>query len=165
VYVVRCNEYFNRKTFLADLLRAMHKDSGGYTVAEMMNTVVKEIRKADKPLIIMDEVDKLNDQVFYFIITLYNFLEGQCGIIIMATDHLEKRVKRGLSLNKKGYKEIYSRIGRKWITLKTPSTKDITAIVKANGIDDENAIASIINDAESDLRRVERLVHAEKLAA
>lgn len=160
VMIVNCSEFMNRKTFLAELLRKMGKDSGGYTVGEMMGQVISQVRKMDHPLIILDEADKLTDQVFYFFITLYNHLEGKCGIIIMATDFLEKRVERGLRLNKKGYKEIYSRLGRKFLEVPRPSVADQKAVITANGISDPMAINAIINDADNDLRRVERLVHA-----
>jgi len=163
VYLVSCNEYFNRKTFLAELLQAMGKDSGGYTVSEMMNTIITQILRAESPLIILDEADKLSDQVLYFFISLYNKLEDKCGIIMMATDHLEKRIERGLRLNKKGYKEIYSRLGRKFIHLPKVQKKDIAQIIKANGLAEDLTITSIFNESEGDLRRVKRLVHRQKL--
>lgn len=160
VFVVSCAEFFNRKTFLAELLRKMGKDSGGYTVHEMMAHVINHIRKVDNPLIILDEADKLTDQVFYFFITLYNQLESKCGIILLATDYLERRVLKGLRLNKKGYKEIYSRLGRKFIEIPKPTLANQKALIIANGVSDPLQITKIINDAEGDLRRVKRLVHA-----
>jgi DNA transposition AAA+ family ATPase len=162
VYVVSCNEFFNRKTFLAELLQAMGKDSGGYTVNEMMQTIIKNILAADRPLLVLDEADKLSDQVLYFFISLYNKLEDKCGIVMMATDHLEKRIERGLRLNKKGYKEIYSRLGRKFLHLPRITKKDVEAVVTANGITDKEKISIIWNESEGDLRRVKRLVHREK---
>lgn len=165
VYIVSCAEFFNRKNFLAELLRKMGRDSGGYTVSEMMAHVINHIRKVEKPLIVLDEADKLTDQVFYFFITLYNLLEDKCGIILLATDFLEKRVQRGLRLNKKGYKEIYSRLGRKFIEVPKPKPADVKALVMANGVTDPMEINRIINEADSDLRRVKRLVHASKQRA
>jgi len=161
-YVISCAEFWNRKTFLSELLRKMGKDSGGYTVSEMMAKVINHIQKVDAPLIVLDEADKLTDQVFYFFITLYNQLEDKCGIIMLATDFLEKRVHRGLRLNKKGYKEIYSRLGRKFIEIPQPKGTEVKALLIANGVTDPQTIQFIINSSEGDLRRVKRLVHAER---
>jgi len=161
-FVVKCNEFFNRKVFLQELLREMGLDYGGYTTSEMMFTILDAIRKADKPLIILDEADKLSDPVLYFFISLYNSLEGQCGLVLMATDFLKKRIERGVRLNKKGYKEIFSRLGRRFIAIPVTTDKDIKNIILANGIFDEIVIAEIINGCESDLRRVKRLVHSQK---
>ena len=162
VYLLSCNEYWNRKMFLMELLSAMGRDYSGFTVGEMMFEVVSNLKKQDSPLIIMDEADKLSDQVLYFFITLYNQLEGHCGIVMAATSHLEKRIKRGIKLNKKGYTEIFSRIGRKFIELKGVGSADVRAICNANGITDAATIKEIYESCEGDLRRVKRLIHAAK---
>jgi DNA transposition AAA+ family ATPase len=162
VYLVQCAEYWNRKMFMGELLTVMGKDFSGWTVGEMMHEVVRGLKSQDQPLLILDEADKLSDQVLYFFITLYNYLEDNCGIILIATDHLEKRIKRGLKLNKKGYKEIYSRIGRRFIKLHGIGSTDITQVCLANGITDTQTIKEIIADCENDLRRVKRKIHAKK---
>lgn len=162
VYHLCCNEYWNRKMFMAELLTAMGKDYSGYTVGEMMHEVVRGLKVQDKPLLILDEADKLSDQVLYFFITLYNQLEDECGIVLCATDHLKKRLQRGIKLNKKGYNEIWSRCGRKCIELKGCTASDISSICQANGVSDRNTITDIIQDSESDLRRVKRRIHATR---
>lgn len=162
-YLLCCNEYWNRKYFLAELLISMGRDASGLTVAEMMQEVVKTLQKQENPIIIMDEADKLTDQVLYFFITLYNELEDQCGLVLCATDHLSKRIKKGLRLNKRGYQEIYSRIGRKFIELKGVGFTDVTQICVANGVDKKATIKRIYHDCEEDFRRVKRLIHASKM--
>ncbi|MDV6170201.1 ATP-binding protein [Flavobacterium sp. DG1-102-2] len=174
---LQCAEYWNRKYFLSELLSKMGKDSSGLTVAEMMRKAVETLKKKDRPVIILDEADKLSDQVLYFFITLYNELENHCGIVMCATNFLEKRIKKGLQLNKKGYNEIYSRLGRNFIELPDVSFSDVMQVCVANGVstdltimaDDgkggkvkKNAIEVIFRDSDGDLRRVERKVHAIK---
>lgn len=160
VFVLCCNEYWNRKLFLQELLREMGRNPNGDTVGEMMSTIVSSLKKMEDPIIIMDEADKLSDHVMYFFITLYNQLEDHCALVMVATDYLEKKIKRGLRLNKKGYKEIYSRIGRKFIMLKGVGIGDITEVCMANGITAKSDIKSVIEDCDNDLRRVKRRCHA-----
>jgi len=162
VHLLQCAEYWNKKMFMQELLAAMGRDYAGATIGEMMSEIVSELKRQKNPLIILDEADKLTDQVLYFFITLYNQLEDQAGIVLCATNYLEKRIKRGVKLNKKGYNEIYSRIGRKCIELKGLSAADISAICQANGITVHNDIQDVIQDCESDLRRVKRSIHALK---
>lgn len=163
-FYVGCHEFFNRKTFLSNILQVMGKDTSG-TVHDMLANVVRALKELDEPLLILDEFDKLNDQVTLFFITLFNLLENDCGIVIMATDHLKKRIEKGVHLNKKGFNEIYSRIGRKFIELKAPSKDDIKRICQANGVTDEVEITRICNESEGDLRRVKRAVHKHNLNA
>lgn len=160
VFALSCNEYWNRKLFLAELLKEMGRNANGDTVGEMMSTIVTSLKKMENPIIIMDEADKLSDQVMYFFITLYNQLEDHCAIVMIATDYLEKKIKRGIRLNIKGYKEIYSRIGRKFIMLKGVGINDITEVCVANGITAKSDIKSVIEDCDGDLRRVKRRCHA-----
>jgi len=162
VHLLQCAEYWNKKMFMQELLSAMGKDYAGATIGEMMQEIVSELKRQKNPLIVLDEADKLTDQVLYFFITLYNQLEDQAGIVLCATNYLEKRIKRGVKLNKKGYNEIYSRIGRKCIELKGLSASDISSICQANGITVQNDIQDVIQDCESDLRRVKRSIHALK---
>jgi len=162
-YLIQCAEYWNRKFFLAELLTKMGRDYSGLTVAEMMHEAVRTLKIQDKPLLILDEADKLSDQVLYFFITIYNQLEDHCGIVICATDHLAKRINRGRKLNKKGYNEIYSRIGRKFIELKGVGSTDVEQICRANGVTDTKAIKDIFEDSEYDLRRVKRKIHGIKM--
>lgn len=162
VYRLSCSEFWNKKYFLQELLQTMGRDCSGLTVPEMMQEAVAQILKKNKPLIILDEADKLTDNVLYFFITLYNKLEDYCGIVLCATDHLDKRIKRGLKINKKGYKEIYSRIGRKCIELKGVGFTDVTQVCMANGVEDKAKIKAVWEDCECDLRRVKRKIHALK---
>lgn len=165
VFTLSCSEFWNKKYFLQELLQAMGRDYSGLTVSEMMNEAIQQLLKKDSPLMILDEADKLTDQVLYFFITLYNKLEDNCGIILIATDHLQKRILRGLKINKKGYKEIFSRLGRKFIELKGVNFTDVVQVCQANGIEDNLTIKKIWEDCEGDLRRVKRKIHAIKQAA
>lgn len=160
VFVVKSNEYFTSRAFLEELLTLMGRGNYGGTLADLMQQIIRTLLKLESPLIIIDEADKLNDKVLYFFISLYNALEGKCGLIIMATPYLRKRINDGVAKNKKGYQEIYSRIGRNFMEVPKPSKNDISAIIRANGIQDEMIITDIYNKSESDLRSVKRLVHA-----
>lgn len=162
-FVLSCNEYWNRKYFLSELLNKMGRDESGLIVAEMMQEVVSNLKKMNHPIIIMDEADKLTDQVLYFFITLYNELEDQCAIILCATQHLEKKIKKGVKLNKKGYSEIYSRIGRLFYQLGGVGSSDIRQICIANGVTDEAVIKKITLSTENDLRQVKDSIHDYKL--
>lgn len=162
-FVLHCSEFWNRKYFLSELLSQMGRDYSGLTVSEMMSESIKTLQKLEDPIIAMDEADKLPDQVLYFFITMYNQLEDQCGIVLIATDHLSKRINKGMKLNKKGYKEIYSRLGRKFIELQGVGVSDVAQVCIANGVEDKQSIQGIWRDCDGDLRRVKRLIHAYKM--
>lgn len=157
-----CREYWNRKWFLSELLTKMGRPHNGMSIAEMMMEAVRHLLMRENPIIIFDEYDKLPDHVLSFFITMYNELEDRCGFVVIATNHLKKRITRGVELNKKGYNEIYSRLGRRFIELPMISSEDIVQICMANDIDDRPTIRKVIEESDSDLRRVKRKIHALK---
>jgi Cdc6-like AAA superfamily ATPase len=161
VYHICCGDYWNRKHFLTELLRSMGVEASG-TITDMMFDAVQTLKKKDAPMVILDEADKLSDQVLYFFITLYNQLEDHCSILVCATDYLEKKILRGVKNNRKGYREIYSRLGRKFIGLPIPNRRDVAAVCRANGVEDGGDIAKIAEEADGDMRRVKRLVWSIK---
>lgn len=162
VFLMKCGEHLNRKTFLSELLQTMGKDSGGRTVYEMMGMLLETILRRERPVIIFDEADKLSDQLLYFFITIYNETEDKCGIVLQATDHLQKRIEKGVRLNKKGFKEMFSRMGRRFLTLPGNSHNELKRIAEINGVYEEDKQIMIANDCEGDIRRVKRLARAFK---
>lgn len=160
VYHLVCAEHWNRRTFVAKVLQCMGASASGCTINDMMEDVVDNLNRKETPLLVLDEADKISDQVLYFFITLYNQLEGKCGIVLCATSFLQSRIVRGLRLNKKGYQEIYSRIGRKFPALPIPSEEDICRVCIANGVERERDIKNIVKEATNsdniDFRKVKR---------
>jgi DNA transposition AAA+ family ATPase len=161
VYMLECETHWNKKRFLSELLQAMGRDgSGCASVSEMVMEAVRLLKGQDGPLLIIDEADKLEDSVLCFFITLYNQLEDECGIVLFATDKLDLRLRKGLRLHKLGYNEVWSRLGRRCVELHGVTAADIVAVCEANGVTEKKHIDRIIENADADLRRVKRMVHA-----
>lgn len=95
VIALSCSEYWNRKEFLGELLQNLGVEPGGTTVADMVREAIRQLKRREGVLIVMDEADKLSDQVLHFFITIYNKLEDTVGIVLCATQYLKKRIERG----------------------------------------------------------------------
>lgn len=162
VYRLACSEFWTKNDFVDELLRSLGESGLGYTKRERMSKAIEALRRKNSPLIIFDEFDKLSDNVWFFFITLYNELEGKCGMVLLSTDSIEVRIKRGLRLNKRGYNEFWSRLGRKCVKLAGVGYEDIEAVCQANGVEDTALIEDIARDCEGDLRRVVRRIFSER---
>ena len=169
VFYILCSEDMK----LSDFVREIAKQVGAPTdstsnLRDMLDYALGMIGFLQNPLLIFDEGDKLTDCVLNYFISIYNRLEGRAGIVFMSTDYIKRRVDNGLRYNKKGYKEINSRIGRKFFDLNATSRNDVYAICQANGLTGEVEIRRVLKDAETsdnDLRRVKRVIHAQKRRA
>lgn len=180
VFYLQCREW-SRKDFLTKFCQIAGIDPGrGYfnadQIIEKIVTYFQQ-RASRKPLVIIDEADKLKPAALRSLIPLYNECEGIVGLVILGTDNLEKEVKRGVKYDKKGYDELDSRFGRNFIHLVGATMTDVRKICQANGIDDRQLQHEIFSECEpskemvdgrllsvvSDLRRVKRAVMREQL--
>lgn len=162
VYRVACSEFWTKNDFVDELLRSLGESSDGYSKKERINRAIEVIKRKHKPLIIFDEFDKLNDNVWFFFITLYNELEDKCGMVLLSTDYIRLRIEKGLRLNKRGYNEFWSRLGRRCVRLEPIAYEDIKAVCEANGITGGSEIEDIAKDSDGDLRRVARRIYSVK---
>lgn len=159
-YLIKCSEYWNKKQFAIEILQSLGVEPDGMNLNRMMQVIISTLKKQVDPVILIDEVDKLSDDLLYFFITLYNELEDYCSIILTATSYFKIRIENGVRKNKKGYREIWSRLGKKFIELLGLTASDITAVCMANEIADNKTISEIIEDSEGDLRRVKKKCQA-----
>lgn len=165
VYYILCSEDMRKSDFVREIAKQVGAPTDGTNLRDMLEYAISMIAFLDNPLIIFDEGDKLTDSVFNYFISIYNRLEGHSGIIFLSTNYIKRRIENGLRYNKKGYKEIYSRIGRRFFEVRTTTQNDIYAICQANGLTEEAEIKKVMKDAEvseNDLRRVKRCVHSRK---
>lgn len=165
VYRLMCDEFWSKNDFVEELLRAMGERADGLTKRERLALACRVLSMKDRPLLIFDEFDKLGDNVWSFFITLYNRLEDQCGMVLLSTDYIEKRMRMGLKYQKRGYPEIWSRLGSRCVELDRADYDDVRAVCEANGVSDEAVVEDIARSAEGDLRRVRQLVFANSRKA
>ena len=173
---IQCCAHFGRRLFLEELLRALGKKDTGLTFPAMHKEIVRIINTepSHDHLIILDEADKLPDPSLNYLLTLHNALEDDlgninCGIVLIATDHLKIRIDKGVKNNKMGFKEIYSRLGKKIIELEKSNEIDMKTIFIENGIEYNGKNKGQINEeiatCGGDLRRIKRKILAMKLDA
>lgn len=165
VFYILCSEDLHKGDFVREIATKMGIRTDGYTVRELWMTIQDELIQMDAPLLVFDEADKLIESVFQYFISLYNKIEDKCGVVFLSTDYIKTRIDRGLRCKKRGYKEFYSRIGRKYFELDDTTPHDVYAICVANGLTDEKDINEVIvesNSCEYDLRRVKKSIHRIK---
>jgi len=160
VYRLMCDEFWSKNDFVEELLRAMGEKADGLTKRERLALACSVLSKKEKPLLVFDEFDKLGDNVWSFFITLYNRLEDRCGMVLLSTDYIEKRFRMGLKYQRRGYPEIWSRLGSRCVELDRADYDDVKMVCEANGVTDEAVVEDIARSAEGDLRRVRQLVFA-----
>ncbi len=161
-YYILCHKHLNIRGLLREMLKQMGKDSSG-TAGEMLDNLLSYLMRDETPLFIIDEVDKLKDDVLTMFIDIENKLHGKCGLAFLATPYLKKRIELGVAKNKCGFTELFSRMRKIFWDItpdKVEFRKDVAAICNANGIEDKDTIIRFINSCENDFRVLGDLVAA-----
>lgn len=165
VFYILCSEDMRRSDFVREIAKQVGAPTDTTNLRDMLENAISMISFLGNPLLIFDEGDKLTDSVFNYFISIYNRLEGHAGIVFLSTDYIKRRMDAGLRYNKKGYKEINSRIGRRFFDVSPTEENDIYAICQANNLTDRADIEEVLKDArrsDNDLRRVKRCIHRQK---
>lgn len=164
VYRIQCSEFWTKSDFIEELLRisGLNSKAMGMKKAEKLAYALEGLKVKKDAILIFDEFDKLCDQCWYLFITLYNEVEDGCGIVTLSTDYITKRLTQGVRKNKKGYKEIWSRLGNKCVELAGVSEADVKKVCEANGVVDEQVQEDIAYESNGDLRRAKRRIFVNK---
>ena len=165
VFYILCSEDMKKGDFVREIARKVGIKTDGHNIREIWSLILDDVIQMDAPLLIFDEADKLTEPVFHYFISMYNKLEDKSGIVFMSTDYIKKRISLGLRHQKPGYKEFFSRMGRKYFELEETTANDVYPICVANGVHDKKKIEEVIRDAEPcdfDLRRVKKAIHRTK---
>src|SRR5688572_14114537 len=81
VFYLECAAHWTRKVFLNKLKKAMGLSIEPGSVHDMVDTIMDRLKEIRKPLIIIDEVDKLSDPVLNFFNCFYNETFERCGFV------------------------------------------------------------------------------------
>lgn len=188
VFLIQAEEW-NARQFLVKLAeKTCGVPTKGYVSISMLLDKISDFfngMQFDRPLLVIDEADKLKPAALRQLIPLYNRTQERLGCLLAGTENLKKEIRSGVRCCHKGYDEIDSRLGRTYVELKGANKSDVKLICTANGLDEMQA-ARIWNEIEKvkrpakvrtasglidkmveytdDLRRLNRLVMREKIA-
>jgi DNA transposition AAA+ family ATPase len=179
IYLIQAREWSKRE-FVQNLCTSLgiSANGAGYVSTDTLSQRVIQFfreREIAKPLLIIDEADKLKPAALRILIPFYNELEDIAGVVVCGTENLEKEIKKGVQYAKKGYDEIDSRFGRNFIHLFGATYDDVAAVCQANGISETDQMKKIFKEASpsarmhqgktfytvGDYRRIKRIIKRE----
>lgn len=166
-FYVDCSQAKSKQMFIKLLARTIGIDNNG-KYNEILENVKYYITTLEKPLIILDEAGDLQYDAFLELKGIWNGTDGVCGWYMMGADGLRKKIQKGLSAQKVGYAEIFSRFSDEFIKLVPNGKADrqayytelIGAVATAN-VQDKSKIKLLVNKCiskETTLRYLETLI-------
>lgn len=156
-YYLKCRKWAERELLLNLLpVIGIAKPKGLLSLDDLRQIVIDffKARAHVKPTLFLDQANSLRSPAVNFLIDLFNELEDEMSVVLVGTEALQKNIQTGVRLNKTGYDEIESRFGRKYIKLIGATYKDVQAICKVNGIDDQQLHKAIFKECNPVVKQI-----------
>lgn len=160
VTYIQCREWSARQFLLelTEITVGKSKNKQYRTIDTLIDILISYFndKSFKKPILIIDEADKLKPAALRTLIPLHNETEYRLGALLAGTENLEKEIKRGVNSEKKGYDEIDSRLGRTFIHLSGATQSEVIAICAANGVSDKNDQDDIWDQVDKELKQINK---------
>lgn len=142
VYYIDVHMISSARVFLKELLHKNLRVSCGETdLGALVQEAAKVFNRNEwntgiKPVLIIDEADKMQKEVRSVIHTLRDRTIDHLGILLVGMPALKNDLLKGKESKKPGVSELYRRIAL-WVHLNGLDSKEIKTILEDNGISDK----------------------------
>ncbi|GAB3735071.1 AAA family ATPase [Spirosoma lituiforme] len=146
VFYVECEESWSHKKFVQKLAETLGLRVERYSISDLTDMIVSFLKQkatTTRPLLIVDEANKLKPSSLRLFIPLFNKLQDEVGMVLIGAHDLKKHIQAGVRRDSRGMDELESRLGRSYMPLVGIFETDVVAICKANGLTDERAQARV----------------------
>lgn len=160
VFYLECEESWSHKRFVEKLAESLGLPTYRKTVSDLTDRIVHELRQkaaTTRPLLIIDEANKLKPSSLRLFIPLFNHLQDEVGMVLIGAHDLRKHIQSGVKRDARGFDELESRLGRSYMPLVGILEADVKAICAANGLSDADAQERVWRK----MRPERQLVHGE----
>ncbi len=139
-YYLLTTALMSRLAFAEALARAcgVREADMGVTPRTIIEAVISKLNTVEQPLIILDDFGKVTDDIVRMVQIIYDATEGNCGILLGGTEHLEVKIAAKVKRDTMGFREFSRRIAW-WQSMPVLSRDDVAMVCAANGIDDKGA--------------------------
>lgn len=162
-FYVRCSDCPTKSRLVEHIAKSMGLPTNKKT-EELIYDITTHANSVQTPILILDEAGFLRPTAWNIVHRIYNACEFQMSIFLVGSVGLENEIAKGIKRKANGYKEVFSRLGSKYIPVfKNESERkklllsDFKKVIKKQGINQSETIQTIISTAD-DLRRVRREV-------
>lgn len=152
-FYVLSDNMMSTKDFARELQTAVGISQEG-TARDMVMAVVRELQKLSRPVLLVDEADKLSDRNLLLLKMIYDRMKNRCGFVTAGTEVLRQKIDKFAKRDKLGYKEWKRRFAvyralHKFDLSKKKLREEVLGICNDQGITDESQVNYILSAAEN----------------
>lgn len=177
-FYLDCSQSKTKHLFIRAFASILGVDNVG-KYADIKANIKYYLRLLENPIVILDEAGDLDYPAFLEIKEFWNATDGVCGWYMIGADGLRAKMERGISSQKVGYREMFSRFSSKYMSV-VPSERSekqqfykkiISDVLSANMADKSKlnelvrkCMASDANGQMGGLRRAHTILTLNGLA-
>ncbi|RIV21352.1 ATP-binding protein [Fibrisoma montanum] len=142
VFYLECEESWSHKRFVQKIAETLGVRTERYNVSDLTDLIVSVLKQraaTARPLLIIDEANKLKPSSLRLFIPLYNKLHDEVGMVLIGAHDLKRHIQAGVRRDARGFDELESRLGRAYMPLVGIFRQDVVAICNANGLKNPDA--------------------------
>lgn len=111
-FVITCSGQTCQKSLINRILQVLDMDCKG-NCDFLLDRISAEIRNrqlaGQEPVLILDEAENLRLPTFKAVKSIYDYLKGKCGIVLIGTDQLINKLDKLSNKNEEGMPQFYDR--------------------------------------------------------
>lgn len=157
VFYVQASPEMNRSSFLKALTRAAGLPVDGPVPAQVA-LLTSNLECCNEPLIVIDDAHKLKERVLFFLCQVCRHFSGIAGVVVLGRRALKERIVEHARMDRPGYRDFYQKHRSRFVSFVRASKKDMSAVCTANGVTDEEAVATIVLKSDGDLHQVVEMI-------
>lgn len=111
-FVITCSGQTCQKSLINRIMEELeieHKGCCDYLLGRISAEIRNRQLAGDDPILILDEAENLRLPTFKSIKSIYDYLKGDCGIVLVGTDQLLADLEKLSKRNEKGMPQFYDR--------------------------------------------------------
>lgn len=175
VVYIKCRQGITRAVLIRTLARKLGLDTRG-RIEDLRNTVVIQLYRMDRPLVILDDAGYMEDRVWLEVKSLYDDLIDACGWYIIGDPSLQLKMEKLIYKNRVGYEAFFDRFNQKFQTISeqfdseseilTMKRTQLVQILKVNmpGLSEAD-MKEIVNRCKLSIRTLRKEINKLKNAA
>lgn len=126
---IDCSIAKTKSRFIREFGRVLGLETGG-RIGDLTDSIKYALNSLEKPVVIFDEAGDLDYAAFLEIKSFWNATELNCGFYMIGADGLRKKIDKGISSKKVGFRENFSRFGSKYLSVVPTEKEERTAFYK-----------------------------------
>lgn len=158
-FYIDCSQAKTKQLFIRTLAKTIGVDNT-QKYADVILDIKYHLNQLETPFIVLDEFGDLDYYAMLEYKELWNGTQGQCGWFAIGAEGLRRKMERGMTSKKIGFRELFRRFSEEFIQYSPVGREDrqlwyrqlYTSVAEVN-VNDKNTVKGIVSKCLAQIRK------------